>query len=199
MGHESVWLYQCCNKSSHWLGLASHFSVTWLDLSILPKWLDLTRVTSENDSNLTLTRPQFDSSQRVTRVMTFKWFASWHAHKVVSLNNVELWTMIVPSFNFRWENKKLVLVSHSNVNIKIIHSTPCTLGFYVQSLRWWPCSWQNILVRLQKGNTLHHTDLSWLEGEMTWLDLTCDLSTFDLTWYVTRARVTCYNTGLSCK
>ena len=48
-----VYMYQCCNKSSHWFGLESQF-LTWLDIS--PKchlW---------NDSDdLALTRPHVDS------------------------------------------------------------------------------------------------------------------------------------------
>ena len=56
----------------------------------------------------------------------------------------------------------------------------CTV-FYVW-LRWWPYSWWNILVSLQ--NTLHHTDLSWLEGknDLTWLDLNNYVTWLALTW-----------------
>ena len=68
-----------------------------------------------------------------------------------------------------------------------------------------------LLLYKYKGNTLHHTELRWLEGknDLTWLEQLCDLtwldlkkiamtwldSRLDLTWLVTRARATCYNTA----
>ena len=72
---------QCCNKSSHWLGLESTraeiFYLTWLDIS--PKWLDLTRVTCE----MTLTWLWLELWQ-MTRVIT-SWLEKWHTRTWFSM------------------------------------------------------------------------------------------------------------------
>ena len=159
---------QCCNKSSHWLRLESHFLLTWLDSSSLPKLIDLTRVTSESDR---LTSLWLD--HMLTRVMTL-------THKFVSVNNVELWTMIVLWFNFRLESRKCS-ITRSLVSISRWF-TPPHFGFFLYG------HWDDDLavdelffVSLQKGITLHHTDLSWLEGknDLTWLEQLCDLTWLD--------------------
>ena len=176
-------VHQCCNKSSHWLWLESTW-VTIFDLTWLDSIFHLNDLTSLESSVKWL------ESLQLTWVMT-------HTHKVCNVNNVELWTMIVPSFNFRWENIKLVLPSH--YNIKMVHSTPVRVFMTMQLTKYF--------CHFTKGNTLHHTDLRLLEGKMTWLhwfdlkkiartwlDSRLEYFWLDLTWLVTRARVTCYNT-----
>ena len=107
--------WQCCNKSSHWLGLeltrVAIFDLTWLDsifhlndLTWLESpvkwlWLDSDSTACWLESVMTNDSSHYKSNDT-------------HMHKVFNVNNVELWTMIVPSFNFRWENIKLVLPSH---------------------------------------------------------------------------------------
>ena len=72
---------QCCNKSSHWLGLKST-RVTFfftLDLTQVFYLNDLIWLESRVKMTLTwlLTRPHFDSSQRVTWVMTHTRLSAW--------------------------------------------------------------------------------------------------------------------------
>ena len=107
---------QCCNKSSQWLGLESQF-YTWLDsifhlndltwLKSPVKWLTWLWL----DRMLTQINEWLESWQ-MTRVITSDLSNDTHTHKVFKVNNVELWTLIVPSFKFRWENIKLILPSH---------------------------------------------------------------------------------------
>ena len=78
----------------------------------------------------------------------------------------------------------------------MVHSTPLRVSIYGH---WDDHAVDEIIfVTLLKGNTLHHTDLRWLEGknDLTWLDLNNyvtwleEKNSNDLTWLATRVLLT---------
>ena len=91
--------------------------------------------------------------------------------------------MIVPSFNFRWEN---IVTS---VNIKMVHSTPLSVFMYGH---WDDHTLDKIFLSLYKRE---YTTPYWLEGKITWLEQSCDLTWLennsnDLTWLTTQVLLT---------
>ena len=191
-------------------GLESHFLWTWLDSSILPKWLDLTQVTSENDSDLTLTQPHFDSSQRVTQVMTrdLSHDKLLFNKKKKSLLNFMYWTHTHTRLSAwimwscePWLCPQLILGEKidnwyylvTSVNIKMIHSTPlwvlCTVVKMMTTLL------TKYFCQFTKGeyttrSTPYGLELTWRK-KMTWLDQLCDFTWLDskkiaMTWLDSR-------------
>ncbi len=70
---------QCCNKSSHWLGLESHFCMTWLDSGLSSNWLD-----SEPKTDLTWDSTTVDL---IWLWLCRMWLHSSHFEFVLVMNN----------------------------------------------------------------------------------------------------------------
>ena len=159
--------------------------MTWLESSHL--WNDsdltLTRVITSDSSNDTHTRTRFS-----TWIM---WSCEpWLCPHLILGEKISNWYYLVTC-----------------VNIEMVHSTPLRVFMYGH---WDDHAVYEIFLSLYKRG-IHYTILTWvdLKEKITWLDLnnyvtwleknsndlTRDSSTFDLSWLVTRARVTCYNTG----
>ncbi len=77
-------LVQCCNKSSYWLGLESHFCKTWLESGARSGALiNLTRVGTQTDLTWLWTRP----------MLTWLWIAlcNWSAQSFLPESCPETW------------------------------------------------------------------------------------------------------------
>ena len=189
-----LFLYQCCNKSSHWLRLESHLLMNWLDSeSILPKmtWLE---------SQVKMTLTWLWLNHNLTRV---EWLKSWHTHTRLSawiMWSCEPWLCPHLLLGEKIENWYYLVTSAS---IKMFHSTLLWFFFYTV-VEMMTTQLTKYFCQFTKGEyTTPWVELTWRKKllDLTWLDknindLTWLATQVLLTWLVTRARVTCYNTVL---
>ena len=131
------------------------------------RWLDFTHLWNDSDLTLDSTACWLESTSdsshdKWLESLQITWVMTHTRSKVFNVNNVELWTMTVPSFNFRWERYKIEYYLVTSVNIKMVNYIPLRVfmnGHWDDHAELW----QNIFVTYKRG--IHYTIPTW--GDLT--------------------------------